>query len=374
MAHTHEVAIYAPYASLFYERRGHQGGGAELQTTLLARGLAERGLRVAHILYPLKDPVDLTPPAPDVVEREPHKSQGRFRQLAEGAAVWRGLAKADATAYIVRGSGGHLIPAAAFCRARRRRLVFSTSNDLDFDFQRPDRPAWVLRAYERSIRAADRVVLQTRRQRELAEAAIPSADPVVIPSFSQMADRSEAEPEYLLWADRLVPYKHPEHYLELARRAPDIRLKMILSPTSETPAGLMDRIRSEGESLPNLELLPPRPRDQLLAETARAAAVVCTSAWEGMPNRFLEAWARGVPVLSLSVDPDDRISEKDIGIYAGGSMDRFVEGAAALWTERARRAEMGDRARQFVRETHSPDAVADRWAELLRGLLAGGRP
>ncbi len=135
---------------------------------------------------------------------------------------------------------------------------------------------------------------------------------------------------------------------------------MILSPTSETPAGLMDRIRSEGESLPNLELLPPRPRDQLLAETARAAAVVCTSAWEGMPNRFLEAWARGVPVLSLSVDPDDRISEKDIGIYAGGSMDRFVEGAAALWNERGRRARDG-RARPPVRPR---DALARR----------GGRP
>ena len=96
--------------------------------------------------------------------------------------------------------------------------------------------------------------------------------------------------------------------------------------------------------------------------------MVTTSRAEGMPNTFLEAWARGIPVLSLSVDPDARIADNDIGIVAGDSMDRMAEGARALW-DGGRRAEMGARAREFVRSVHSPDAVADRWYELLEELL-----
>jgi hypothetical protein len=32
---------------------------------------------------------------------------------------------------------------------------------------------------------------------------------------------------------------------------------------------------------------------------------------------------------------------------------------------------MGDSARELVRSTHSPDAVAERWLALIEGLLDG---
>lgn len=368
MSRAHQIAIYSPFASLYYGQDGNTIGGAELQTTLIARGLVERGLRVAHVVYPVKDPAPLEPPAPTLVEREEWRGAGRLGPLAEGRAVWKGLRAADGDVYVVRGSGGHLIAAAAFCRAARRRLVFSTSNDLDFDFARPDRNPSVLRLYRYSIGRADRVVVQTRQQKSLAREVLPQLDPVVIPSFAQPADPAEAEPEYFLWADRLVEYKQPERYLELAQALPDLRFRMVAVPTSETSPRLEKDVRDVAAQLPNLELLPTRPRKQLLEELEHAAAVVTTSRAEGMPNTFLEAWARGIPVLSLSVDPDARIADNDIGIVAGDSMDRMAQGAQALW-DGGRRAEMGARAREFVRSVHSPEAVADRWYELLEELL-----
>jgi glycosyltransferase involved in cell wall biosynthesis len=191
----------------------------------------------------------------------------------------------------------------------------------------------------------------------------------VIPSFSQLAEPSDDEPEFFLWANRLVEYKRPELLPELARAVPEARFRMVIAPTSETPARLEERLRAEEEELDNLELLPPRPRAQLLDEISRSAAVVTTSEAEGMPNTFLEAWARGVPVLSLSVDPDARIADYDVGIVAGASMERMAAGARALWSDREMRARMGARAREFVRRNHSPDAVADRWTRLMEELL-----
>jgi glycosyltransferase involved in cell wall biosynthesis len=369
MARGRDVAVYAPLARLYYERDGRQEGGAELQTTLIARGLAERGLSVAHIVYPVRDPARQEPPSPALVERAPWQGGRRLGVLAEADAIWRGLHRADASVYIVRGSGGHLIPAAAFCRAMRRRLIFSTSNDLDFDFARPDRRPAILRVYRYSIRHADRVVVQTSQQERLAAAVLPEIEPLVIPSFSQPAEPSTAEPEYFLWVNRLVEYKEPERMLELATAVPEASFRMVISPTSETPQWLEERVRRAGEELPNLEVLDSRPRAQLLEEVSRAAAVVTTSRAEGMPNTFLEAWARGIPVLSLSVDPDARIADNDSGIVAGGSMERLAAGARTLWEDRDLRRRMGARGREFVRSTHSPDAVADRWVALVRELL-----
>jgi glycosyltransferase involved in cell wall biosynthesis len=97
---------------------------------------------------------------------------------------------------------------------------------------------------------------------------------------------------------------------------------------------------------------------------------VKTSEVEGMPNTFLEAWARGVPVLSLSVDPDDRIVERGAGLLAEGSMERLIAGARQLQADSELRAALGASGREFVRAHHSLDAVADRWAEILGELLA----
>jgi glycosyltransferase involved in cell wall biosynthesis len=132
---------------------------------------------------------------------------------------------------------------------------------------------------------------------------------------------------------------------------------------------MAERIEAAAGRLPNVELLPPRPRNELLREMQNAVAVVKTSRVEGMPNTFLEAWAQGVPVLSLNVDPDAKIASNDIGVMANGSMERLIEAAGSLWSDRELRRAMGERARQFIQDVHSPDAVADRWVALLEELI-----
>jgi glycosyltransferase involved in cell wall biosynthesis len=368
------VAIYSPFGARYYSRTSQQSGGAELQTTILARELALRGFRVAHVVYPVQDPITLDAPAPTLIERTRPQSTHRLGALAETWAIWESLRRADAQVYIVRGSGGYLGAATAFCRAYGRQLVFSSSNDLDFDFARPDRSPHILRINRIGIARASRLVVQTRQQRDLARRALPGVDPALIPSFAQPASRTEQCPEYFLWINRLMDYKLPERYIELAQAVPQARFRMLGVTTREASAELVERVRTGAERLPNLELLPELRREELLEQIDRAVAVVTTSRVEGMPNTFLEAWARGVPVLSLSVDPDARIVEQGIGIVADGSMQRFIEAAAELWEDRSARAEMGERARRFVRERHSPAAVAARWDDLLRELLVASPP
>jgi glycosyltransferase involved in cell wall biosynthesis len=340
-------------------------GGAEVQATMIAHALKAKGLRVAHLVYPVPEPRRVDDSSPTLVER----SQWQGGLLAETKAIWRCFQRADAQAYIVRGSGGHVIAASSFCRARGRRFVFSSSSELDFDFARPDRNRRMLQIYKTSLRLASRLALQTEQQRELAMRALPGSDPVVIPSFAEPAPSENGAGEYFLWVDRLVEYKLPDRYVELAEALPEARFRMVACPGAETPPGMAERIEAAAERLPNLELFPARPRNELLEEMRHAVAVVKTSRVEGMPNGFLEAWARGVPVLSLNVDPDSKIANNDIGVAADGSMPRLTEAAARLWRDPEQRTAVGERARRFVQEVHSPEVVADRWVALLEELI-----
>src|SRR5687768_5605986 len=122
----HEVAIYVPGAASYYGVVENRAGGAERQASLLGRGLQAHGVRTAHIVYPMVE-ARVPGPLPAFVER-PREG----REVLEPALIWRAMEQADAETYIFRGAKPMVGIGAAFCRARRRRLVFSAANDSDF--------------------------------------------------------------------------------------------------------------------------------------------------------------------------------------------------------------------------------------------------
>jgi glycosyltransferase involved in cell wall biosynthesis len=364
-----DVAIYAPFAGDLYGRiRGRKGsGGAELQTVLLATGLARRGARVGHIVFPIETVGELDPNL-ELIQRPAFELGERFRAPRELRVIWEALSRADPAVVIVRGSGRHMIPISAWAFVHRRPLIFATSNDLDFDLQRPDRSRLNLKAYALAARHAARLVVQTDTQQRLAAQTFPKLPSRVIPSFAEASSPSGASPEYFLWSDRMTEYKRPDAFLDLVAALPESRFRMIASPTDETTPELLQRIEERAAKLPNLEMLERCSRSELLAQIGAAIALVKTSEVEGMPNTFLESWAQAVPVVSLSVDPDARIADHGGGIVAGGDPQAFIDAARRLSNDPGLRAELGANGRAFVTSHHSIDAVIERWLAVIGEL------
>jgi glycosyltransferase involved in cell wall biosynthesis len=143
---------------------------------------------------------------------------------------------------------------------------------------------------------------------------------------------------------------------------------MVFWTTDETEPGLLERVERAGRDLDNLELSGKLPRERVTELIARAPAVVSTSEAEGMPNVFLEAWARAVPVLSLDYDPDGLIESEGLGLVAHDGQEELARAAASLWADPDLRARLGLAGREHVIAQHSPEAVGARWAEAIRGL------
>ncbi len=380
MTPRNDIAIYSPFAFIYYEDRAthadrvpHGGGGAELQTTMLARALARHGLRVAHVVYRREYPAEVSQPGLELVEREPWAGRRGLRgKVAEAMRVWRALREADARLYVFRGGGAHLIAGAVFCVLHRRLLVLSTSNDLDFVFDRPDRSRWGQALYRAALRRSRSVIVQTAQQAELARESLRARTDVrVISSFAEQPEGSgpRAEPDAFLWAARVVAYKLPLCYVELARAVPEARFRMVAPWTSDTPRELLEQVQEAAAETPNLEFMPHQWRQEVLKLIDRSTAVVVTSRSEGMPNVFLEAWARGIPVVSLYFDPDGRIAGEGLGLFADGSWEAFVAAVRRLWSDPELRRQIGERARRYAAREHSPEVVGERWTAALREAL-----
>lgn len=331
---------------------------------MLARALSAQGLRTAHIVFPVDDPGELPGPAPAIVQRRAWAGS----PVGEARRVAQALVAADASTYVFRMSSPALGLVAAWCRARERGLVFASANDYDFTFERLRRGP-MRSLYRFGVRRSHAVVVQTSRQVELARSAFPGLEAIEeIPSFAEPATVQSADPVAFLWAARVVDYKRPLAYLDLAAAVPEARFRMIAMETGETDPELRAELHRRGAELDNLELLEPRGREAVGRLMDEAVAVVNTSTLEGMPNMFLEAWARGVPALSLEFDPDGRIAEHGLGTVAGGSPGRLAEEARAMWKARSARAAEAEHARAYIARTHSLEAVGERWARVIEGV------
>jgi glycosyltransferase involved in cell wall biosynthesis len=379
-----DVAIYSPGAAVLYERRALATGGAERQATLLATGLAREGLRVAHIVLPVEEPKELDPNVTLVERPLVTTKRGPWVRLRQLGHIWSAHAEANAEVYVFR----HGLPAvgiaALFCRLRRRKLVFAASSDLDFTFGFFTRRRPELRLYRFGVGSADAVVVQTRQQEALARSAFPGLRLVTeIPSFAEPASRSTASPEAFLWVGRLDQSKRPLLFVDLAEAVPEARFWMVARPLDPERAGgspdgtgpdlhLEREVHERAAKLPNLELLPLRPHREAMELVERSVAMVSTGPVEGMPNLFLEGWARGVPALTYEFDPDGRIDRDGLGWAAGGSPEAFHAGARALWRERGSRDEVSDRVRAYLDSTHGLEPVTARWIELI-DVVRGAR-
>ncbi|HEY2337683.1 MAG TPA: glycosyltransferase family 4 protein [Burkholderiales bacterium] len=345
-------------------------GGAEVQQAILARLLAAAGHRVSMISLdygqPERSQVDGV-----TVHRafEPDAGLPVLRYLHPRlTGMWRALGEADADVYYYRSSSMWVGVLAEFCRRNGRRSIYAGASDRDFDPGvggqiRYARDRWL---YQRGLAAVDCIVVQNELQARACRAHY-GREAVLIPSCYQLPEQARPAPEAsdrVLWVGTIQPNKRPEQVLELARRLPQRRFVMVGGPAIGASAGYYEGIEREAKALPNLQFRGFLP----LAEAERcfddARLLVSTSLFEGMPNVFLQAWARGIPTVATV----------DVGA-AANRVAQDVDGLAAevesLLASPARWASASRSVREYFARTHSAGEVLARYERVLREVMTG---
>lgn len=377
---TRRICFVAPtaYAPLSGREDVPFIGGAQIQQVLVARELARRGHAVSFVVHDHGQP--------DGIEHDGIRAWqmcGYSKGLPvvrfvhpRWTSLWRALSRADADVIYQRGAGAETGQVALWCRYHRRPFIFAAASTSDCDPKLPYLPTRRERVlYRYGLHRAGRVVAQTRDQVKAFEAGFGVHASLIRSCSHDPGPPPERGPvtagrPSVLWVGRFSYEKRPELMLKVARCCPEIHFDVVGAANAFQAAD--DDIALRASRLPNVTLHGRVPHRRMADFYAQASVLLLTSAWEGYPNTFMEAWARGVPVVS-TVDPDGVIASHGLG-RLGESSDDLAAGVERLTRDAAAWKECSANARRFFIENHSLAAAADAYESLIDELVPAGVP
>jgi glycosyltransferase involved in cell wall biosynthesis len=340
-------------------------GGESIQHVLLARAWRDLGHDVSMIVH--DEGQGARREHDGITAIAAHTRQGGLPGLRffhpRATRLLSALIAADADIYYQSPAGAYTGITAWFCRATGRRFIFRVASDSDCEKEHGRIQFWRdRRLYSYGLRRADLVAAQTEFQAQLLRENHGIESVVVNMMVEPPRGGAPAAKDIdVLWVSNLRALKRPELALELARQLPQVRFLLAGGPM---PGGetYYEDVRAAAARLSNVNMQGAVRYADSGILFDRAKIFLNTSSIEGFPNTFLQAWIRGVPVVSF-FDPDALVQRLQLG-HIANSVDEMREAIRSLLEDDAERERTGRRAREFASRDFTT-GVAARYLELL---------
>jgi glycosyltransferase involved in cell wall biosynthesis len=342
-------------------------GGSEVQLKLYSKKLSDKGFNVSIVTnqsnhetsYETIDGIKVI----KAVEYDRTLSNFKFIYRFV-TSLWNALRTADSEIYVGEGSSMDAGPIALFCILRRRKHLLHFASDMDVDLEYLNKGNFfVTSLYRLAVKTADCIIAITSHEQTLCQTNFKKSS-IVIKNISQIPESISKKPTtpIVFWAGRLHrEIKQPDLFIELAKLLPSAKFQIAGGSQGEV---YYRTFRVAVDSVPNLEYVGAIPYHQIEQYFANASILVNTSAREGFPITFLEAWGYGIPVVSLNVDPDEVICKYNLGFHSG-TFSQMVQDVKLLLEDERLREELGQNGRNYVEREHNIEAIANRWSEIL---------
>jgi len=354
------------YSVLNSDTRAASTGGESVQHMLLAREFARRGWQVSMVSKDFGQQ--------NGIEIDGVQVWKTYRQTAglpfvrflypRLTSMWRAVRNADADVYFQSCAGLMTGIVARFVESRSRKMIFRVAHDSDCI---PDQQLINIkrdrRIYEYGLRKANLISVQSNTQAKLltdnyglSSAGVDMA--AEIPKMSMDTDRDID----VLWVNNFRAFKRPELVLQIAKNMPDVSFAMI-GGSMKGYGDLFRELEKEATTIENIRFIGAVPYSEVNSYFSRAKLFLNTSDSEGFPNSFLQAWVRGVPVVSF-FDPDGLIDSEGLGISVE-NQNCFEDALAGLLRSEEERGRIGQRSRQFVIDRYSSQAIVNKYERLI---------
>jgi glycosyltransferase involved in cell wall biosynthesis len=355
------------------EYREHSIGGESVQQTLLARALARRGHQVSMIVGDYGQPDGAT--WDGIRTYKAYSIEAGIPMVRfihpRWTGLWSALARADADAYYTSCAGMQVGEMAMFCRRHGRRLIFRAASDSDCDparlLVRFARDKWL---YAHGLRRADAILVQSAWQVDAMARnyRLASRQAGMLVEKSPTASIRDID---VLWLGNIRRVKRPDRALALAAALRTDVVHMAGGPLTGEEA-LYSEIREAALAADNVRFHGRLSYWEANELYGRASVLVNTSDVEGFPNSYLQAWIRGVPVVTL-IDPDGVIRREGLGI-AVASPDGLAEAVRALVHNRTLWRTASERCIAYMAREYGEEKVLLPYLEAFRGGagLGGG--
>jgi|GEM_PF-3566919 len=350
-------------------------GGSEFQAYIIARELLKHGWEVHYI----REKGRRVRPMETVEGIKLHALPRRNTQLKWLSLpfLFRIMKKIRAQFWYCRATVSYVFPVWLAAKASGGRVVWACSSKVQISdvprrgyrketlwsrlFQNLDR------LFFRSVlRKIDLIILQSHEQKKWLERIWGLSGPSIYNSHPIVSIPQGPREPLVLWVGRLQPWKHPEHFVHIVRRLHGKPYRFLAMGREIGKTGIAGEFKKLEQFAPNFKYLGEIDREEVCSLLERARILVNTSDFEGFSNTFIEAWLRGVPVISLTEDPDGLIRNRGLGMVSG-SLDRLAGDIEELMDHPDAWREISARCRKFAEEHfNSEKNVRQLETELLK--------
>lgn len=348
-------------------------GGAQLQQILIAEELADRGHKVFFIEYDTARKSEEKINGIQVITKPRPSGSAPIRAFDAIKGTMKILREIELDVCYRRVLNFELLPISFYTSFSDCRFVYGISHDDELT----DKPHLFSQgikstnSYKRlnqfALSTADAVIAQNSHQYDLAVEQL-NTEVYNIPNCYKVRSVQPIDWEYdspvVFWAARFQPWKQPEVVASLAEALPSVTFVMAGAPGDEKT---YNKLEQSTKSLENVHLIGYIPLEQIDRYFSAADIFLNTSSKEGFPNTFLQAWAQGTPVASLQVDPNNIISEEEIGIIADGSTKKLEKRLKELTQDKQKLEKLGRANKEYLKSNHTVDTITSRYEHVLLG-------
>jgi hypothetical protein len=339
-------------------------GGAEYQTALLAEELSRRpGVALTYLTRRAPRESDARDLPYKVIQVGNAQGIRRRAVFFDAQAIERALEDLKPDVIYQQAKQSYTAMCARYARRAGVPFFFHVAHDFDLNYRwitsrfSPNTPFDIVEclAGDWGIKHASHLIVQSERQEKLLQSRFGRSADAIVRNFQPLPESlppKPAGPLQIFWVANLKDFKRPALFVELAESfAGRTDLAFVMAGRPATQRRFRPLMEKLGH-VPNLQYLGEVPIARVNELMSLAAVHVNTSSFEGFPNTFLQAWARGAVIASLAVDPDEQSMEsRGIG-YCAGSMQRLHQIIDELSRSPETRQAVAQRAFAFVHEKH----------------------
>jgi glycosyltransferase involved in cell wall biosynthesis len=295
---------------------GNTDGGGELQMALLAKALAGAGHEVVIIDYHTTEDF-ITADGIKVLKIKRWNSGMRTIRLFTHRLpqLYLLLKKQKADIYYCRMRDFTHILAFWAARKAKSKFILAMASDLDAlgfrmrlkysympNIGNIDGLWWIFSGILNEIihpwllRKADVVLVQHEGQKNILQKKRIKS--IIFPNLFDLTGLpvvSDPSRKDFIYVGELNKGKGFLDFFEIIKKAPSHSFKVVGQPQGKIGYLYYEKLKS----YKNVQLLGRLSHSDTILQIANSKALISTSPMEGFPNIFIEAWACGIPVLSL---------------------------------------------------------------------------
>lgn len=344
-------------------------GGAEVQQSIIIKELDRRGYDISIITmdYGQDSLVRLGKNIKIYKACKPRQGIRFVNQFYPiSTSIWKLMKKIDADIYYQRAASMLTGVVAYFCKRNNKKFIFSVAHDKDVvcEMTAKNNMLSILREktiYKYGIINANVVICQNVYQKSMLKRNF-GIDSLLIKSAYYKGKETKINRRNILWVGKLVKWKRPELFVNISKALPAYRFILVGGAKRDID---LNKLKIYASNI-NINLEGFVPYYKIERYFNEAILFVNTSESEGFPNTFLQAWSRGIPVIS-SVDPSNVVRNNKLGFVCKSEVE-FIKRIVFLLKNKKEYSKISKNCQRYFEKNHVVKKIINDYEKMFKGI------